>query len=94
MFYDRIENANQLKELTTLPVFGEIIASEKAEDNYVVVDSDPRQPSRNHCVPFAPIWNTCQHPTTWQSGAGEKLKTERGENLLLGELERHPSQGR
>jgi len=42
MFYDRIENADQLKELTTLPVFGEIIASEKAEDNYVVVDSDPK----------------------------------------------------
>ena len=42
MFYDRIENADQLKELTSLPVFGEIIASEKAEDNYVVVDSDPK----------------------------------------------------
>ncbi|MBX2980694.1 MAG: polysaccharide biosynthesis tyrosine autokinase [Flavobacteriales bacterium] len=42
MFYDRIENAEQLKELTTLPIYGEIIASEKAEDNYVVVDSDPK----------------------------------------------------
>ncbi|MBL0126364.1 MAG: polysaccharide biosynthesis tyrosine autokinase [Flavobacteriales bacterium] len=42
MFYDRIENADQLKELTPLPVFGEIIASEKAEQNYVVVDSDPK----------------------------------------------------
>ncbi|HMC97462.1 MAG TPA: polysaccharide biosynthesis tyrosine autokinase [Flavobacteriales bacterium] len=42
MFYDRIENADQLKELTTLPVYGEIIASEKAEENYVVVDSDPK----------------------------------------------------
>jgi len=42
MFYDRIENAEQLKELTTMPIFGEIIASEKAEDNYVVVDSDPK----------------------------------------------------
>ena len=42
MFYDRIENAEQLKELTTLPIFGEIIASEKAEENYVVVDSDPK----------------------------------------------------
>ncbi|MBK7102961.1 MAG: hypothetical protein IPH63_14425 [Flavobacteriales bacterium] len=41
MFYDRIENADQLKELTTLPVFGRS-ASEKAEDNYVVVDSDPK----------------------------------------------------
>ena len=42
MFYDRIENAEQLKELTTLPVYGEIIASEKAAENYVVVDSDPK----------------------------------------------------
>ncbi len=42
MFYDRIENADQLKELTTLPIFGEIISSEKAEENYVVVDSDPK----------------------------------------------------
>lgn len=42
MFYDRIENADQLKELTPLPVYGEIIASEKAEQNYVVVDSDPK----------------------------------------------------
>jgi capsular exopolysaccharide synthesis family protein len=42
MFYDRIENADQLKELTPLPIYGEIIASEKAEQNYVVVDSDPK----------------------------------------------------
>lgn len=42
MFYDRIENADQLKEHTTLPIFGEIINSEKAEENYVVVDSDPK----------------------------------------------------
>ncbi|MBK7297515.1 MAG: hypothetical protein IPI91_13180 [Flavobacteriales bacterium] len=31
MFYNRIENAEQLKELTPLPIYGEIIASEKAE---------------------------------------------------------------
>jgi capsular exopolysaccharide synthesis family protein len=42
MFYDRIENADQLREVTNLPIFGEIIASEKAEENYVVVDSDPK----------------------------------------------------
>ncbi|MCB0782604.1 MAG: hypothetical protein KDC03_24195, partial [Flavobacteriales bacterium] len=42
MFYDRIENADQLKEVAHLPVFGEIIASEKAEENYAVVDSDPK----------------------------------------------------
>lgn len=42
MFYDRIENADQLKEMTQLPIFGEIISSEKAEENYVVVDSDPK----------------------------------------------------
>ncbi|HEX2617310.1 MAG TPA: GNVR domain-containing protein, partial [Flavobacteriales bacterium] len=42
VFYDRIENADQLREATNVPVFGEIIASEKAEENYVVVDSDPK----------------------------------------------------
>ncbi|MDQ3100488.1 MAG: polysaccharide biosynthesis tyrosine autokinase, partial [Bacteroidota bacterium] len=42
VFYDRIENADELKELTPLPIFGEIIASDKAEDNYVVVDTDPK----------------------------------------------------
>lgn len=42
MFYDRIDNAEQLKELSVLPIYGEIIASEKAEQNYVVVDSDPK----------------------------------------------------
>ena len=42
LFYDRIENADELKEITSLPVFGEIIASEKAEENYVVVDTDPK----------------------------------------------------
>ncbi|MCC6576471.1 MAG: polysaccharide biosynthesis tyrosine autokinase [Flavobacteriales bacterium] len=42
MFYDRIENAEQLKAMVHMPVFGEIIASDKAEENYVVVDSDPK----------------------------------------------------
>lgn len=42
MFYDRVENAEQLKAATHLPVFGEIISSDKAQDNYVVVDSDPK----------------------------------------------------
>ena len=42
MFYDRIENADQFRDLTSVPIFGEIIASEKAEENYVVVDSDPK----------------------------------------------------
>lgn len=42
MFYDRIENMDQLKELTALPIFGEVIASDKAAENYVVVDSDPK----------------------------------------------------
>lgn len=41
-FYNRIENADQLKELTVLPIYGEVIASEKAEETYVVVDSDPK----------------------------------------------------
>ena len=42
LFYDRIENADQLRAATHAPVFGEVIASDKAEDNYVVVDSDPK----------------------------------------------------
>jgi capsular exopolysaccharide synthesis family protein len=42
MFYDRVENAEQLRAMTQVPVFGEIISSEKAEENYVVVDSDPK----------------------------------------------------
>lgn len=42
MFYDRIENADQLREVIQHPIFGEIIASEKAAENYIVVDSDPK----------------------------------------------------
>jgi tyrosine-protein kinase Etk/Wzc len=42
LFYDRIENAEQLRAATQAPVFGEVIASDKAEDHYVVVESDPR----------------------------------------------------
>lgn len=42
LFYERIENAEQLKELTAVPIMGEVIASEKAEENYIVVDSDPK----------------------------------------------------
>jgi capsular exopolysaccharide synthesis family protein len=42
LFYDRVENAEQLTAATHVPVFGEVIASEKAEENYVVVDSDPK----------------------------------------------------
>ncbi len=42
VFYDRVDNADQLRNVTQAPVFGEVIASEKAEENYVVVDSDPK----------------------------------------------------
>lgn len=42
VFYDRIENMEQLKGMVPMPIYGEIIASEKAEENYVVVDSDPK----------------------------------------------------
>ncbi|MGB5069650.1 MAG: Wzz/FepE/Etk N-terminal domain-containing protein, partial [Flavobacteriales bacterium] len=42
LFYDRVENADQLRAATHAPIFGEVIASEKAEENYVVVDSDPK----------------------------------------------------
>ena len=42
VFYDRVDNADQLRAATNVPVFGEVIASDKAEENYVVVDSDPK----------------------------------------------------
>lgn len=42
VFYDRVDNADQLRAGTNVPVFGEVIASDKAEENYVVVDSDPK----------------------------------------------------
>lgn len=42
VFYDRVDNADQLRASTNVPVFGEVIASDKAEENYVVVDSDPK----------------------------------------------------
>jgi capsular exopolysaccharide synthesis family protein len=42
VFYDRVDNADQLRASTNIPVFGEVIASDKAEENYVVVDSDPK----------------------------------------------------
>ncbi len=42
LFYDRVDNADQLRSATNVPVFGEVIASDKANENYVVVDSDPK----------------------------------------------------
>lgn len=42
LFYDRVDNADQLRGATKVPVFGEVILSDKAEANYVVVDSDPK----------------------------------------------------
>ncbi len=42
LFYDRVDNAEQLRATTKVPVYGEVIASEKAEEHYVVVDSDPK----------------------------------------------------
>lgn len=42
LFYDRVDNADQLRSATSVPVFGEVILSDKAEENYVVVDSDPK----------------------------------------------------
>ena len=42
LFYDRVDNAEQLRAATKVPVFGEVIVSDKAQDNYLVVDSDPK----------------------------------------------------
>lgn len=42
ILFMKIENVEQLKKLTNLPMFGEIIYSDKAKQSYVVVDSDPK----------------------------------------------------
>jgi capsular exopolysaccharide synthesis family protein len=42
VFYDRLENAEELKALTQVPVFGEIIHSETVRDHAVAVEQDPK----------------------------------------------------
>ena len=42
VFFEKIENAEDLKEITSVPVFGEIIFNEEADSEYIVVDSNPK----------------------------------------------------
>ncbi len=42
VLFSTIENINELKRLTKLPVLGEVILSADALDNYIIVDKDPK----------------------------------------------------
>lgn len=42
VFFERIENAEGLREITTVPVFGEIIFNDVLDSEYIVVDSNPK----------------------------------------------------
>ncbi len=41
-FFHKIENINELKRLTALPILGELMFSEEAKENYIIVDKDPK----------------------------------------------------
>nr|MBA3901252.1 polysaccharide biosynthesis tyrosine autokinase [Bacteroidota bacterium] len=41
-FYETIENAESLKAITALPIFGEVILADEAETEYVVVENNPK----------------------------------------------------
>ncbi len=40
VFYYRIENINELKRLTNIPVLGEIILNDANQENYIIVDKE------------------------------------------------------
>ncbi|HET6244701.1 MAG: polysaccharide biosynthesis tyrosine autokinase [Bacteroidetes bacterium] len=42
VFFEKIENSTGLKEMTSIPVFGEIIYANEAETEYIIVDSNPK----------------------------------------------------
>ncbi|MBA3987291.1 MAG: polysaccharide biosynthesis tyrosine autokinase, partial [Flavobacteriales bacterium] len=42
VFFQIIENAQDLKELTSTPIYGEIIFNEDPDSQYIVVDSNPK----------------------------------------------------
>ncbi|MBI4947295.1 MAG: polysaccharide biosynthesis tyrosine autokinase [Bacteroidetes bacterium] len=42
IFFSKIETIEELRELTTLPVLGEIFHSKDAKDSYLIVDAHPR----------------------------------------------------
>ena len=42
--FSRIQSIQELKEISNLPILGEIIKSEDAESDYIVVDKNPKSP--------------------------------------------------
>ena len=43
--FSKIQNIQELKEISNLPILGEIIKSEDAEGDYIVVDKNPKSPN-------------------------------------------------
>jgi hypothetical protein len=79
-----------------LPIFGEIIASEKAEENYVVVDSDPKS-GHHRELPHGAHEPGIRARCPRDKGKVVMVTSYRpneGQDLLLGEPERDPGQGR
>jgi capsular exopolysaccharide synthesis family protein len=44
ILFKKIENAEDLKEITKIPVFGEILFSEEAQENYIISEINPKAP--------------------------------------------------
>ena len=44
IFYSKIENIYELKKITKLPVLGEVLFSEEATSDYIIVDKDSKSP--------------------------------------------------
>ena len=42
IFFNKIENIEELRELTTMPVLGEVFYSKDAKDSYLIVEANPR----------------------------------------------------
>jgi tyrosine-protein kinase Etk/Wzc len=95
MFYDRIENADELKELTTCPSSGRSSPVRRPRTTTWWWTATRRQPSRRASGPCGPTWSTCPAPEgLGKVVTGDQLPAQRGQDLLFGEPERHPGQGR
>lgn len=44
IFFEKIENAEKLKEITSVPILGEIVYANEAESEYIIVESFPKAP--------------------------------------------------
>lgn len=44
LFFSRIESYDELKAVTEFPIWGEILFTEKAKENYFIVEEDPKSP--------------------------------------------------